>query len=100
MMTIINDTADKMTNATREIGQKRVDNLKILPSACNWDYIRVASNHLSLLAFSIVVALNSLIFRLRSSKVSTGGQYLQSLYPMFPVLPSMLIPIKLTQRWI
>jgi hypothetical protein len=35
MMTIINDTADRMPNATREIGQKRVDNLKILPSACN-----------------------------------------------------------------
>jgi hypothetical protein len=39
MMTIINDTADRMPNATREIGQKQVDNLKILPSACNWDHI-------------------------------------------------------------
>jgi hypothetical protein len=35
MMTIINDIADRMPNATWEIGQKQVDNLKILPSACN-----------------------------------------------------------------
>jgi hypothetical protein len=61
MMTIINDTAERMPNATREIGQKRVDNLKILPSACNWDHIRVASNHVSLLALPFVAALNSLI---------------------------------------
>jgi hypothetical protein len=60
-MTIINDTTDRMPSATREIGQKRVDNLKILPSACNWDHIRIASNHVSLLALSIVAALNSLI---------------------------------------
>jgi hypothetical protein len=61
MMTIINDTADRMPNATQEIGQKRVDNLKILLSACNWDHIRVASNHVSLLELSVVAALNSLI---------------------------------------
>jgi hypothetical protein len=61
MMTIINDTVDRMPNVTREIGQKRVDNLKILLSAYNWDHIRVASNHISLLALSVVAALNSLI---------------------------------------
>jgi hypothetical protein len=47
MMTIINDTADRMPNSTREIGQKRVDNLKILPSSYNWDHIRLACNHVS-----------------------------------------------------
>jgi hypothetical protein len=47
MMTIINETADRMPNSTWEIGQKRLDNLKILPSACNWDPIRLASNHVS-----------------------------------------------------
>jgi hypothetical protein len=61
MMTIINDTADMMPNVTREIGQKRVDNLKILSSACNWDHIRVASNHVSLLELLAVAVLNSLI---------------------------------------
>jgi hypothetical protein len=61
MMTIINDTANRMPNATWEIGQKRVDNQKILPSACNWDHIRVASNHISLLALSVMAALNSVI---------------------------------------
>jgi hypothetical protein len=61
MMTIMNDTTDRMPNATREIGQKRVDNLKILPSAYNWDHIRVASNHVSLLELSPMTALNSLI---------------------------------------
>jgi hypothetical protein len=39
MMTIINKTADRMPNSTREIGKKRMDNLKILPSTCNWDHI-------------------------------------------------------------
>jgi hypothetical protein len=47
MMTIINETADKMPNSNREIGQNQVDNLKILPSAYNWDHIRLASNHVS-----------------------------------------------------
>jgi hypothetical protein len=61
MMTIIYDTTDRMPNATQEIGQKRVDNLKILPSTCNWDHIWVASNHVSLLKLSPVTALNSLI---------------------------------------
>jgi hypothetical protein len=61
MMTIINDTADRMPNATWEIGQKQVDNLKLLPSAYNWDHNRVASNHVSLLKLSPVTALNSLI---------------------------------------
>jgi hypothetical protein len=58
MMTIINDTADRMPNATWEIGQKQVDNLKLLPSAYNWDHNRVASNHVSLLKLSPVTALN------------------------------------------
>jgi hypothetical protein len=39
MMTIINETANRMPNSTREIGQKRTNNLKILPSAYNWDHI-------------------------------------------------------------
>jgi hypothetical protein len=60
MMTIINNSADKMPNSTREIGQKRVDNLKILPSACNWDHIRVACNHVSPLQLSSLTALNFL----------------------------------------
>jgi hypothetical protein len=60
MMTIINDTADRMPNSTREIGQKRVDNLKILPSACNWDHIRLACNHVSPLQLSPLTALNFL----------------------------------------
>jgi hypothetical protein len=60
MMTIINDTADRMPNSTREIGQKRVDNLKILPSACNWDHIRLACNHISPLQLSPLIALNFL----------------------------------------
>jgi hypothetical protein len=51
-MTIINETADKMPNSTREIGQKQVDNMKILPSACYWDHIRLASNHVSPLELS------------------------------------------------
>jgi hypothetical protein len=61
MMTMINDTADRMPNTTLEIGQKQVDNLKILPSAYNWDHNQVASNHVSLLELSVVAALNSLI---------------------------------------
>jgi hypothetical protein len=61
MMTIINDTADRMPNATREISQRRVDNLKILLSACNWNHIRMANNHVSLLELSLVAVLNSLI---------------------------------------
>jgi hypothetical protein len=60
MMTIINDTADRMPNSTREIGQKRVDNLKILPSACNWDHIRLACNHVNPLQLSPLTALNFL----------------------------------------
>jgi hypothetical protein len=60
MMTIINETADRMPNSTREIGQKRVDNLKILPSACNWNHIRLASNHISPLELSPLTALNFL----------------------------------------
>jgi hypothetical protein len=60
MMTIVNKTADRMPNSTREIGQKRVDNLKILPSACNWDHIRLASNHVSPLELSPLTALNFL----------------------------------------
>jgi hypothetical protein len=60
MMTIINDTADMMPNSTREIGQKRVDNLKILPSACNWNHIRLACNHVSPLELSPLTALNFL----------------------------------------
>jgi hypothetical protein len=60
MMTIINDTADRMPNSTREIGQKRVDNLKILLSACNWDHIRLACNHVSSLQLSPLTALNFL----------------------------------------
>ena len=54
MMTIINDIANKKPNATREIGQRQVDNLKIVPSTYNWDHIRVASNHVSLLELSLV----------------------------------------------
>jgi hypothetical protein len=60
MMTIINETVDRMPNSTREIDQKRVDNLKILPSACNWDHIRLASNHVSPLQLSPLTALNFL----------------------------------------
>jgi hypothetical protein len=60
MMTIINKTADRMPNSTREIGQKRVDNLKILPSACNWDHIRLVNNHISPLELSPLTALNFL----------------------------------------
>jgi hypothetical protein len=60
MMTIINDTSDRMPNSTREIGQKRVDNLKILPSAYNWDHIRLACNHVSPLELSPLTALNFL----------------------------------------
>jgi hypothetical protein len=60
MMTIINETADRMPNSTREISQKRVDNLKILPSACNWDHTRLASNHVSPLELSPLTALNFL----------------------------------------
>jgi hypothetical protein len=60
MMTIINDTADKMPNSTREISQKRVDNLKILPSAYNWDHIRLACNHVSPFQRSPLTALNFL----------------------------------------
>jgi hypothetical protein len=60
MMTIINETTDRMPNSTQEIGQKRVDNLKILPSACNWDHIRLASNHVSPLELSPLTALNFL----------------------------------------
>jgi hypothetical protein len=60
-MTIINETVDRMSNSTQEIGQKRVDNLKILPSACNWDHIRLVSNHVSLLEFSPLTALNFLL---------------------------------------
>jgi hypothetical protein len=60
MMTIINDTANRMPNSTREIGQKRVDNLKILPSACNWDHIRLACNHVSPLQLSPLTTLNFL----------------------------------------
>jgi hypothetical protein len=59
-MTIINETADMMPNSTREIGQKRVDNLKILPLACNWDHIRLACNHVSPLELSSLTALNFL----------------------------------------
>jgi hypothetical protein len=60
MMTIINDTADRMPNSTREIGQKRVDNLKILSSACNWNHIRLACNHVSPLQLLPLTALNFL----------------------------------------
>jgi hypothetical protein len=60
MMTIINDTADRMPNSTWEIGQKQVDNLKILPSAYNWDHIRLACNHVSPLQLSPLTALNFL----------------------------------------
>jgi hypothetical protein len=60
MMTIINKTVDRMPNSTREIGQRRVDNLKILSSAYNWDYIRLASNHISPLELSPLTALNFL----------------------------------------
>jgi hypothetical protein len=35
MMIIINITTNRMPNATREIGKKRVDNLKMLPLAYN-----------------------------------------------------------------
>jgi hypothetical protein len=60
MMTIINDTVDRMPNSTREIGQKRVDNHKILPSSCNWNHIRLACNHVSPLQLSPLTALNFL----------------------------------------
>jgi hypothetical protein len=60
MMTIINDTADRMPNSTREIGRKRVENLKILPSSCNWDHIRLACNHVSPLQLSPLTVLNFL----------------------------------------
>jgi hypothetical protein len=60
MMTIINETANRMPNSTREIGQKQVDNLKILPLAYNWDHIRLASNHVSPLELSPLTALNFL----------------------------------------
>ena len=70
MMTIINDNADRMPNSTREIGQKRVDNLKVLPSACNWDHIRMASNLVSPLFRSSVSA-----FRFPWTAVSAAGRY-------------------------
>jgi hypothetical protein len=57
MMIIINNIADMMPNTTREIGQIRVENLKILPSTCNWDHIWVASNHISFLELSLVTAV-------------------------------------------
>jgi hypothetical protein len=60
MMTIINETADRMPNSTREFDQKRVDSLKILPSACNWDHIQLASNHVSPLELSPLTTLNFL----------------------------------------
>jgi hypothetical protein len=60
MMTIINVTPNSMPNSTREIGQKRLDNLKILPLAYNWDHIRLASNHVSPLELAPLTALNFL----------------------------------------
>jgi hypothetical protein len=59
-MTIINDSADMMPNVTREFSQKRVDNLKILLSAYNWDHIRVVTNLVSLLELSLLIVLHLL----------------------------------------
>jgi hypothetical protein len=60
MMTIINETVDMMPNLTREIGEKGVDNLKILSLAYNWDHIRLVSNHVSPLQLSSLTVLNFL----------------------------------------
>jgi hypothetical protein len=60
IMTIINDSADMMPNVTREFSQKRVDNLKILLSAYNWDHIRVVTNLVSLLELSLLIVLHLL----------------------------------------
>ena len=43
-MTIIQENADRMPNEFRNIGRKQVNNLLILPSVLNWDYIRDISN--------------------------------------------------------
>lgn len=44
LSTIIQDNADRMPNEFRNIGQKRVHNLLVLPAALNWDHMRDMSN--------------------------------------------------------
>ena len=46
-MTIIQENADRMPNEFRNIGQKRVNNLLVLPAALNWDHMRDISNSVS-----------------------------------------------------
>jgi hypothetical protein len=47
LMTIINENADQMPNEFRLVGNKRVDNLKVVPSAMNWDHMREQVNYVS-----------------------------------------------------
>jgi hypothetical protein len=47
LMTIINENADQMPNEFRLVGNKRVDNLKVVPSAMNWNHMREQVNYVS-----------------------------------------------------
>ena len=46
-MTIIQENVDRMPNEFRNIGQKRVNNLLVLPIALNWDHMRDINNLVS-----------------------------------------------------
>jgi hypothetical protein len=49
MMTIINESTNKILNETWETSKKYMDKLKILPLACNWEHIQVAKNIVNLI---------------------------------------------------
>ncbi len=44
---IIDENSDKMPNEFRLVANKRVDNLKVVPSAMNWNHMREQVNSVS-----------------------------------------------------